>query len=82
MTAKTVDTLLFPVGDTNAIPPSNQNFIAAQKLVVNTGPDAELKIIYLGENFKSGFLGKVRHLLLVHSSRFRNWTITHFISLS
>jgi hypothetical protein len=51
--------LLVLVGNPVSISPSVEKFIAAKKLVVNTTPTSELKISYLGDNFKSWFLGKV-----------------------
>lgn len=51
--------LLVLVGNPVTIPLSTQPFIADEKLVVNTGSDAELKINYLGDNLKSLFLDKV-----------------------
>jgi hypothetical protein len=57
--AQAVKKLLTQVGSLITVLPSTENFIAAEKLKINTSPSAELKICFFGYNFKSWFLGKV-----------------------
>ncbi len=49
--------LLIPVG-TTSLAATTTPFVARDRFVVNTGKKAPVKISYLGDNFKSWFLGK------------------------
>lgn len=50
--------LFIPIG-TVAIPATKTPLIARDRFVVNTEPDAPVKISYLGDNFKEWFLDKI-----------------------
>lgn len=68
--AKQVVEKLLEMLGTIKVPATIFKFIAREKFVVDTSDSAEVKISYLGENFKRWFLGKIEEPMAEQTLRY------------